>query len=394
MSYRLLASAVNHPDAVDPYVSLFNHRMLESLARSGVSLDAVVARPFAPPVGPYSDYWHLPTSTRWGSYSVHHPRFTYLLPKRLFYAHAGDSFAARVPRYVERTFDVPDVVHACDIYPDGYGMLRYCQRHDVPLFAVSHGVLLNTFAEASEGVQERIRETLDGCTELLCVSEALARRAERIAPGVETTVTALGADPEKFPVGNDDAIRREFGIPREKAVVLYVGHFTERKGLGELLETLSSMDPERVEFLFVGHGGELRWDLQRAVAEHGFANHHVYWRLDPIAVRRLFAIADLLVLPSYAEGRPTAIYEAMASDTAVLASTVGGIPEQVVDGETGRLVPPRDQAALEAVLTDMVGDRTLLAEMGRAGRRRLVEQGWTWQAHAERLRARHEAAVR
>ena len=56
--------------------------------------------------------------------------------------------------------------------------------------------------------------------------------------------------------------------------------------------------------------------------------------------------ADLLVLPSYFEARPTVIYEAMAAGTPVLASNVGGIPEMVVDGETGVLVPPREPASM------------------------------------------------
>jgi glycosyltransferase involved in cell wall biosynthesis len=65
------------------------------------------------------------------------------------------------------------------------------------------------------------------------------------------------------------------------------------------------------------------------------------------------------------------VYEAMASETAVLASSVGGIPEQVADGETGVLVPPRDRAALESLLTDP--DR--LVRMGEHGLARLVERG-------------------
>ena len=391
--YTVTASAVNHPDGVNPYRGLFNHRILSSLARTDASLNVVAPVPFAPPVGPYSEYADLPAVEEWGPYTVHRPRFLYMLPKRLFYGVTGDSFAKRVPRYVERTFPTPDVVHACHIYLDGYGMLPYCREHDVPLFVVAHGAILNEFDEASRGVQSRVRETLAGCEKVLCVSDALREKATRFVPDSKAVTVPIGADPDNFPVDREAELRRELGVSPDTTVALFVGEFSERKGIRELSETLSQVDAPNVEFVFIGHGGGMRDDLEAALAASRYSDRFMLGKTPTEDVRRWFAVADLLLLPSHAEGRPTVIYEAMASKTAVLASAVGGVPEQVVDGETGVLVPPGDSGAFTDALAELARNRERVRMMGERGYQRLLAEGWTWDGHAERLRELHEAAI-
>ncbi|SFR73499.1 hypothetical protein SAMN04487947_3994 [Halogeometricum rufum] len=393
MTHSVLASAVNHPDAVNPYIGLFNQRIVQSLMRRGMEVDVVSPRPFAPPVGPHSEFSMLPTVEGWNGYDVHHPRFFYLLPKRFFYGAAGDSFAKRVPRYVERTFDVPDVVHACHIYLDGYGMVDYCERHDVPLFVVSHGHFMNEYDELADDVREKVDETLDAATKVLCVSDALAEKAGERVSRSKVEVVPIGATPSRYPVERRDELREELGIDPDATVALFVGEFCERKGIPELAEILPTLDLPNTEFVFVGHGGDEEWTLRRALSSSPFSARHVYTGITSLALRRWLAVADVLVLPSHAEGRPTVIYEAMAAETAVLSTTVGGVPEQVADGETGVLIPPGDTDRLRDELTSLSADRERLREMGRRGRERLVEQGWTWDDHAERVHALHREAL-
>ncbi|MXR52999.1 glycosyltransferase [Halovenus sp. WSH3] len=391
--YSAVAGAINHPDALNPYQALFNFRMLDALSEAGVDLDTVSPRPFAPPIGPYSSYRSIPLREQWGPYTLHHPRFWYLLPKRLLYAASGESYARRVPAYLERELAVPDVIHACHIYPDGYGLLPYANAHDLPLFVVAHGKLLNNLGDLPPTVDGKVRETLDEAAGVLCVSEALEAEAARHTDPSKVTTVPIGADPEKFPVDEQSRLRAELGIDPDATVVLFVGQFTERKGIEELATVLPDLDLDSTEFVFVGHGGELEEELKRAVADSGFSNRHVYTGVTSLALRRWHAIADLLVLPSHAEGRPTVIYEAMASETAVLASNVDGIPEQVADGETGVLIPPKDLPALRGSLETLTADRERLREMGEAGLERLRANDWTWASHAERVTELHRAAL-
>lgn len=390
MTYRMLAAATNHPDVLNPSMGLFNARSIRALSERGIQINAVVPRPFAPPFGPYSDYRMIPDVSQAQGYEVHHPRFFYGIPKRLFYGLAGVSYAKRISQYAERSFETPDIVHAYHIYLDGYGMIPYCRTNDLPLFVVAHGTVLNKFNNFGRRVRSNIRETLESCEAVLCVSEALKSRATEIAPNVETRLVPIGANPNVFPTDNSEHIRRELGIPEDVPVVLFCGTYVENKGVKEIMNVLPEFANSNVHFLFVGHDGDLRVPLQERIADTGMANRsQIYYNVLPIAMRRFFAVADLFLLPSYSEGRPTVIYEAMASKTAVLASNVGGIPEQVTNEKTGKLIPPKDVRSLNNELRNLCANRTRLQEMGKAGYQRLLEEGWTWEMHAERVERIH-----
>jgi glycosyltransferase involved in cell wall biosynthesis len=225
------------------------------------------------------------------------------------------------------------------------------------------------------------------------VSDELARHARRHVATEKIETVPIGADPDRFPVDREPQLRAELDIDPETTVVLFVGEFCDRKGIPEICDVLPEMDADGTQFVFVGHGGDREADLRAAVTESDHSARHVYTGITSVALRRWLAVADLLLLPSRAEGRPTVVYEAMASETAVLGSTVGGIPEQVVDGETGVLIPPRDAATLAAALADLVADRDRLRTLGANGRDRLTAKEWTWTGHARRVRALHESAL-
>lgn len=389
-TYRAVVSAVNHPDVVNETWGLFNKRSLSSLHATAVDLDVMVPRPFAPPVGPFSSFDRIPDVDDGGVYRVHHPRFWYLVPKRYFYGVSGRSFSRRVTAFAERRFERPDVAHGSHLYPDGYAMMKYADSQGVPFTTVSHGTLLNEFDEHPESVQDAIREVLRASDCVFCVSEALKRRALEIEPRVNAEHLPLGATPENFPVERRDELRRELDVPTDATVVLYCGHFSEAKGVADLLEALLTLSDDDLYFVFIGHGGNLRWDIVSALGETG-TRGRVLWKRDPVTVRRWFALSDAFVLPSYSEGRPTVVYEAMASATPVIASRVGGIPEQVVDGETGWLFDAGDVGALSRTLDSLSGDE--LRRRGEYGLARLREKGWTWEAHADRLTRVHRALV-
>lgn len=392
-SYRVLGCATEHPNHIFPVRTPFNQRSFDALNATGVDLDVVSPTPFAPPVGPFSEYRRVPQSERWGSYEVHYPRFLYALPKRYCYHYSGKSARKRVTKFVESTFETPhDVVQACGFYLDGYATLDYCRHHDVPLVALSHAGDLKNFDRFNERVQSHIRETIDYCSAVLTVSDELSDVARRFAPASKVETLPIGEDPENYPTERRDAIRRELGVAPNTKLLLFIGRFEKEKGVRELAAALETLDRDDVAVAAVGHGGALRWwFLDRLGKLHHPA--HAYWELDPIAVRRLHVAADLLVLPSHFEARPTVIYEAMAAATPVLASNVGGIPEMVLDGETGVLVPPHDADTLSETLDYLLEDPGRLREMGAAGNQRLLDNEWTWRRHAERLGEIHREVM-
>ncbi|MCD4664982.1 MAG: glycosyltransferase family 4 protein, partial [Bacteroidales bacterium] len=90
-------------------------------------------------------------------------------------------------------------------------------------------------------------------------------------------------------------------------------------------------------------------------------------------------------LPSLAEGRPNVIYEAMASECPIVATNVGGIPEQVKNGYNGFLVEPQDFETFAARISYLLDDDEFRIAMGENGRKRLIEKGWTWDNYAKKV---------
>ena len=386
--YTLVASAVNHPDQVNQLWGVFNHRSLSALTRNGVSVDALVPRPRAPPVGPFSHFRSIPPRDGSFLYPVEHPRFWYYVPKSLLYHRSGDSMSNALERRVSGSDASADVYHGCHLYPDGYALAALSERDDTPLTAYAHGTIINGFESFNDGTQRRIRQALRQASLVFCSGAAIEQKVQTLEPGVTTEVVPIGADPVNFPTDRQSALRRELHVPAGATVVLYCGHFSTEKGIEDLVELLDRVADDSLYFVCIGHGGDLRAELQGVLGGSGGPSGKVLWKLHPVAVRRWFAIADLLVLPSYSEGRPTVVYEAMASQTPVLATSVGGVPEQVDHGRTGWLFEPGDVSGFHAKLREVTPEE--LREMGDAARARLVENGWTWDAHARRLIDSHQ----
>jgi glycosyltransferase involved in cell wall biosynthesis len=167
---------------------------------------------------------------------------------------------------------------------------------------------------------------------------------------------------------------RPAGVPADARIILCVANLIHYKGHHDLLAAAMEVLPRfpDVALVLVGEGA-LRAALEARVAHAGLRDrvHFLGQRED---VPALLAAAKLFVLPSHEEGFPNALLEAMAHGLPVVATRVGGVPEAVVHGETGLLVPPQDPAALAEALSALLRDPDLAQKMGRAGRERAASQ--------------------
>jgi glycosyltransferase involved in cell wall biosynthesis len=186
-------------------------------------------------------------------------------------------------------------------------------------------------------------------------------------------VETLGVDPNRVNIlinGVPEPTQpRRKSWPQAHKRVLFVGNLSERKGVSDLLEALAlaQPDPARVKVRFAG-GGDVAGYTAKA-AQLGLADVVRFegW-CDQDKVAQLMARADLLVLPSYDEGLPLVILEALANGVAVVCTPVGEIPSVLRDGVTARFVKPGDRQDIADALMQVLGDADLREALERQGR--------------------------
>jgi glycosyltransferase involved in cell wall biosynthesis len=170
----------------------------------------------------------------------------------------------------------------------------------------------------------------------------------------------------------------------EAVTVLFLGNLLLFKGVGDVIDAAVALLPRYpgLRFRFAGRwtrdpifgasGEETRAECMRRIGRSGREDAFEFLgEVDRDSVARLLAEADMLVLPSWDEGLPLVLIEAMAAGIPTIASAgIGAIPEVVAHGETGLLVPPGDVAALARAIEALAVDRTMRQRMGAAARAR------------------------
>lgn len=204
------------------------------------------------------------------------------------------------------------------------------------------------------------------------------------------TVVLNGTDPDVFhPMPSDD-LRRTLGV-EEKRVIITVGRLILRKGVNTVLRALPRIREEvpNVAYLVVGDGPDR--DQLVALADQLGVSDVVQFlgRVPYEDVPRYLCAGDVFAMPSHqkppdVEGLPIVFFEASACGLPIIGADTGGIADAIVDGKTGFLIPPEDPDALADRLIPLLSTPERADEMGRRGRRRVVEEA-SWDHVADRL---------
>jgi glycogen synthase len=300
-----------------------------------------------------------------------------------------------------------DVVHCHTWYTQMGGFLAR-QLWDVPLVITTHSLeplrpwkveqLGNAYG-LSAWIERTAIERADA---VIAVSQETRSDVLRhfAVPEERVRVIHNGIDLDQYrPDPSVDALVRH-GIDPDRPYVLFVGRITRQKGIIHLVNAIPAIDPSLQVVLCAGapDTAEIGDEMAERVAEIGADRADVIWvremvpRADAI---QLYSHAAVFCCPSVYEPFGIINLEAMACETAVVASAVGGIPEVVVPGETGLLVdleirpgtfdpvdPAGFSADLAAAINAVALDEDLRTRFGRAGRRR-VEDHFSWAAIAE-----------
>jgi len=267
--------------------------------------------------------------------------------------HAHTPVAAFVGRLAAAGAGVPRVVYTAHGF--------YFHEHMPPLRQSVH--------IAVEWLAGRFTDTLFTQAE---EDAATARRLGLCRTG-DVMAIGNGCDPAVFHPPDGDgsrhAIRASLGTPGDRTVILTAGRLVAEKGYRELVEAMRGVDAELWAVgprLKSDHAAGIE-DVVNAAENDPDLRERIRFLGYRSDMPELLRAADIFTLPSHREGMPRSVIEAMLTGLPVVATNIRGTREEVVDGETGLLVPVRDIAALAGALNSLVADAARRAELGQAG---------------------------
>ena len=311
-----------------------------------------------------------------------------------------------------------DVVHCHTWYAQFAGIIaKLC--YGIPLVITTHSLeplrpwkreQLGRGYDASSWVEKTAIEMADA---IIAVSEETkvdvlkyfnvdANKVKVIYNGINLT---------EYVLTDQTSTLEKYGIDQSKPFVLFVGRITRQKGIIHLVNAIKYIDPETQIVLCAGAPDtpEIAREMEESVSAVKKERDNVIWidvMLEKEEVIQLYSHADVFCCPSIYEPFGIINIEAMACETAVVASAVGGIKEVVVHGETGILVPLEQQKEapfepvdpdkfsrdLAAGVNKIIQDKELSAVMAKNGRRR-VEETFDWEAIAKQVEALYKSLI-
>jgi teichuronic acid biosynthesis glycosyltransferase TuaC len=264
----------------------------------------------------------------------------------------------------------PDLILNYWLYPQGYAAVEVGTKLGIPTIVGAIGTDLNAIAGPVTRFFTRL--TVHRATAVVTKSHHLRLRAIRLGAEPRRVHAVLnGCDTTIFRVSDRFQARSELNISTAEQLIVYVGRLELAKGLLELVEAVATLRRRnrRVHLALVGDGPGHANIGKRAEAL-GVIEHVRFVHSETAqGVSRWLAAANLLALPSYAEGCPNVVLEAVCCGRPVVATNVGGIPE-IVNEQCAVLIPPHDVAALTAALESALNrdwdERTIARQFGRS----------------------------
>ncbi|HET7322962.1 MAG TPA: glycosyltransferase family 4 protein [Halococcus sp.] len=277
----------------------------------------------------------------------------------------------------------PDIVHVhsshrFSFYRAGFYVLFASRVWNCPVVLHIHGSSFDTFVSTKSTLVRRYQSLVyDAADEIIVLSAYWKNILGTHTGETKLTVIPNAADTDDF------APAFEGEVPH----IAFVSNMIERKGILELTEAVDELARSGCEFrLSLAGKGPRAGAAEALAAKHAHVEYLGY--VSEEKKQELLGEASIFVLPSYAEGLPIAILEAMAAGNAIISTTVGSIPE-VIGEERGLLVEPGNASQLADVLRELIADPERVAKMGEASREAVIAQ-YSWSMVTDELLSTYE----
>ncbi len=337
------------PNAVQPTAGTYNRQQLGALGEM-CELEGVAPIPWFPG----SERWmraelaDIPRREVIAGLEVEHPRTLYIpkIGRMLYGPLMTGSLIPSMARFRGRV----DVVLGCFAYPDGWASIALAKWLGVPCVVKLHGSDVNVLGQM-RGPRIMLKSMLPRAERVVAVSRALADGAHELGvPRDRIDVVHNGVDRKVFRPRDRAAARRALGLREARPLIAYIGNLRQPKGVLDLLRAFGKVSSEVPQAALVVVGdGPAKAECEKLARPYGDRVKLVGAR-PHTEIAQWMAACDILCLPSYAEGTPNVVIEALASGRRVVASDVGGIPDILTSPAFGTMVPPRNLDALARAL--------------------------------------------
>ena len=347
MSKRVLFISNLYPNRFFPNMASYNRQQIAELRKL---CDVEVISPI-----PWTEFLKgnlNPLITNSTDVDAHFPSYYYT--PRILRKWYGDFFYVSIKNVASRVLERKqfDFVFSSWLYPDSWAAAKLARKYNVPFFVKVHGTDVNRL-EAGTALTARSLEVTRQAEKVICVSKALKERLNELGvPENKLEVLYNGVDRAIFFARDKELVRRELNIDPNEFIVLYVGNLKKDKGLGEVITAFKTVYAATVRSrLIIIGSGAFKQEIEQLITSLNLSEKVQLLGSMPLeTIATWMNAASVLCLPSYMEGVPNVVLEALSCGTPVVATRVGGIPE--LDNGDGMvtLVTPRESSELAAAL--------------------------------------------
>jgi len=377
---------------VDPTNGVFVHEQVKVLVSLGCEVRVVSPTPLTPRFVATNEkrrkYYLTPIFDSIDGIYVYYPRYV-RLPGAFFHPISSLTMYAGLREIMDKLISefAPHIIHAHTITPDGYVSCILSKKYGIPFIITVHGSDANVYPFRDKWTMYQTKFAINRADRIICVSYALKNKVCSFSDVISSVrVVHNGSDIKRFVFNPEtrDTIQADLGLTPQDVVLVFIGNLLREKGLKEMMEAFSiiSSRVRNLHCVIVGDG-----PFWSALVEIFKANDigekvHFVGRKPHHEVPNWLSAGDIFVLPSWREGHPTVVVEAMACSLPVIATSVGGIPETIESSKNGILVKKGSVEELADAINWLVADPDIRRYIG-INARKTIEQCYTWEQNAK-----------
>ncbi|MCM3116384.1 glycosyltransferase [Neobacillus sp. MER 74] len=317
-----------YPSDEYPGQGVFHETQVQSLIRLGVEVTVICPVPRHSTLIKYVKRQYrankeIPFKYVRKGVTVYRPPYL-ALPGQLRWSQPDKRMAASILKTMSDGLIEPDLIHAHFAMPSGGAARIVAEHKKLPWILTLHGSDVNIYPFYSARSKKIFEQTVHAANLVLAVGESLRNKAKELT-GRDSMVLPIGVDLSRFKPSDETKtqIRRRLQLPEEKKIIVFIGRLTEAKGVFELAHSLQWLSNE-VAILFVGDG-----PAKEKLAQHSDFNRRLFLmgQVENERISDYLLASDVFALPSYTEGMPTVVIEALALKVPVICTEVGSVPE-------------------------------------------------------------------